>query len=243
MHPPYSCGSSNQYRVALDFERHGDVQYQRKRVGCAFARLLGRFDIADLLAKSRIAKGLSVPASYEWTNDDGFDVYCLYIGVDASPDRVKAAFGIKPETEQLANAAEMWKLPGLGDGGNDAVQIGQLGEAVIAYENNGWTGVDVDVIKAIAVPVSISLFRNVNAQTQFVYAKDGVIIRRFDPVMYDPEGAITEESALHFSPVSGSPYSCAGNEARAFQLMEELTGVRLERDWLLEERRPAYLRA
>ena len=184
-----------------------------------------------------------MPASYEWTSDDGFGVYCLYIGVGAAPERVKAAFGIKPETEQLASASEMWKLPGLGDGGNDAVQIGQLGEAVVTYENNGWTGVDEAVIKAIGATISVSLFRNVNAQTQFVYAKDGVIIRSFDPVMYDPEGAIAEETALHFGPVSDSPYSGVGNEARAFQLMEILTGVRLERDWLLEERRPAYLRA
>ena len=234
--------------VAFVLEQGGNINALDERGGTAeaIARTLGRTDIADLLARYRIAKGLSVPASYEWVSDDGFDVYCIYIGVYAAPNLVKlvkAAFGIKPETEQLASASEMWKLPDLGDDGNDAVQIGQIGEAVIAYENNGWTGIDEAVIKEIAPTISVSLFRKGNAQTRFIYAKHGVILRSFDPVMYNPEGALAEETALNFRPVTDSPYSGAGNEARAFQLMEELTGVRLERDWLLKEKRPAYLRA
>ena len=231
--------------VAFILDHGGNINHLDERGGTAetIARQLDRLDIADLLARDRIMKGSTMPASYEWTREDeGFGVYCLYVGVGVGADSVMAAFGIVPDSEQLATAAQMLNFPGLGDGGNDCVQIGQIGDAIIAYEHNGWTGIDADVIKKIAAPISVSLYRNVNAVTQFVYAKHGEIIRTFDPVLYDPEGAIPEETALNFTPVSDSPYSGEGNEARAFQLMETLTGVRIERDWMLDLARPTFLR-
>jgi hypothetical protein len=175
-------------------------------------------------------------APYDWIKDERFGSYCLYIGKGAVSATVLSAFGAVLETERRANATELWSFPGLGSDGNDVIQLGQIGDAVVVYEPNGWTSIDETVIKAIAAPVSVSLFRNVNAVMQFTYAKGGKIIRIFDPVLYRAEGFIEEERALGFAENGDN------NDFKSFQLIESLTGIRLGGEWLLDQRRPSYLR-
>lgn len=177
-----------------------------------------------------------MPTPYDWINDERLGSYCLYIGKGAEVAAVLSGFGAVIETERLANATELWSFPGLGSDGNDVVQIGQIGNSVIVYEPNGWTGVDGAVIKEINAPGSASLFRNVNAVMQFTYARNGNIIRTFDPVLYGSEGALEEERTLGFLADRDD------NDLKSFQLIEKLTGVKLDGNWLLDERRPSYLR-
>jgi hypothetical protein len=187
----------------------------------------------DVRKMSRDEKSLRCHRSTPATNEDTFDCYCLYVGVGTSIEKVEEAFHVLPATQTMATAKEMWSM-GESSDGNDVVQVGRKAHAVIAYENNGWTGVDVSVIQHIAAPISVSLYRSVNAHTQFIYARNGTVVRVFDPVLYNPEGAIAEELALNFAHSS---------DASVFELLEVLTGIVIERAWLLEERRCAYRRA
>jgi hypothetical protein len=174
---------------------------------------------------------------YGWTETDTLDAYCVSIIVGKEISLVETAFGIEHDTLKLANSNEMWDIAGPDSGGNDVVQIGMLENAVITYENNGWTGIDRDLIKRIAAPIYVSMYRNVNAVMNFIYAKDGKIIREFDAVLYDPSQAIAEELELDFL------NSDSHKDALSFALAEKLTGIAVNSDWLLEERRATYRRA
>jgi Family of unknown function (DUF6461) len=174
---------------------------------------------------------------YEWTKTETFDAYCVSIILGAEITSVESAFGIEPDTLTLAKANEMWDIAEPDSGGNDVVQIGMLENAIITYENNGWTGVDHDVIRRIAAPVYVSMYRNANAVMTFIYAKDGKIIRQFDAVLYDPSQAIAEELELNFLD------SDSNQDALSFALAEKLTGIAIEGTWLLEQQRATYRRA
>jgi len=174
---------------------------------------------------------------YAWLEkDEDLFAFCISILVGATAPRVAEAFGILPETERLATAADMWGLiQAHFDQGLGCVQIGALENAIVAYECNGWEGIDPPFVKALAAPVHASFFVNVNARMDFVYARDGGILRCFDPLMYDDGGEpLLEERDLDF----GLPHP----RASAMLLLERLTGIHVSQDFLMGEARPTYLR-
>ena len=74
------------------------------------------------------------------------------------------------------------------------------------------------------------IYRSVNADMQFIWARDGRIVRSFDPLLYDLPGlgdVLPEEDGLPFGP--GSP------TASSFALLERLTALRLTQE-LLDDR-------
>jgi hypothetical protein len=77
------------------------------------------------------------------------------------------------------------------------------------------------------------VYSSVNADARFVHARGGIVIRVFDPLLYEPEGALAEEAGLPF----GEP---GRSRAAALALVERLTGVQLRRDWLLDIHHPTY---
>jgi hypothetical protein len=180
------------------------------------------------------------PLDYSWVKTSSeMQAYCVYIGVGVSQEQVGKSYGIIPETHCLKNASSMWGIGQTSDG-NDVMRLGELGDAVVAFENNGWTGIAESVVHAINAPLSVSIYRDVNSHSTFIYAKQGKIIRSFDPVIYNPEGAIPEEERFGFEPPRDDPNWGAHNEEFAFQLMEILTGIALSREWLLDELLPTY---
>jgi Family of unknown function (DUF6461) len=172
---------------------------------------------------------------YQWVKTEALDAYCISIITGTELIAIETAFGIERNTLTQAKSSEMGAIAGPDSEGNDVVQIGELENAVITFENNGWTGIDHRVIKHIAAPIYVSMYRNVNAVMRFVFAKNGEIIREFDAVLYDPELAIAEELALDFS---GDD-----KDALSFALAEKLTGIPIDGAWLLEGRRPTYRRS
>jgi len=59
-------------------------------------------------------------------------------------------------------------------------------------------------------------------------------VRRFDPLLYEADGAIPEEEGL--------PFGVSGAVSGSFTLVERLTGVRLSQAWLLDDEHPTFLR-
>jgi Family of unknown function (DUF6461) len=166
------------------------------------------------------------------------DAYCVSVAVGADVADVVTAFACDPGSRRLATLNQQLDMatPYPDGGGNDTVSVDQLPGAVICAELNGWAGVSGERASLLSRRGRyVSVYRNVNAVMQVQYADAGEIVRSFDPLLYDSEGAISEEQGLPFGH-PGSP------DMAQFVLMERLTAVRLTREWLLETPHPTYRR-
>jgi hypothetical protein len=118
--------------------------------------------------------------------------------------------------------------------GTHTVQVesaeSERGSWLVLVEPNGYLASLPEALVALSdADVAISVYWNVNAQMRFAFYADGILIRSFDPLLPDlgPEGkALAEEADLSFGAESEP-------RASAMTLAERLTGVAVERDWLL----------
>ena len=171
---------------------------------------------------------------YKWTEE--LEAFCLTLAVGAQRAEVERAFKIVPESRKLTTVAQYWETFGQdSQGGNDTVQIDTISGSIVAFESNGWTGADHYELKTFSLikcRVYVSIFRNINASTSFVLARDGQLVRQFDPLLYEADGAVVEENAYAWGLEHPIP--------SAFVLAEKLTGVSVTRDWLLGQAHPTY---
>jgi hypothetical protein len=120
------------------------------------------------------------------------------------------------------------------------VQVGELDGWLVVVEPNGFLLADEGVLARLSrAGTAVSYFRNINAHSLFVLAREGRVVRSFDPVIPDEDESegepLAEEHDLRFGDDDED------HMASAFTLLERLTGVRIEEEWLLERRRPTWL--
>jgi hypothetical protein len=182
-------------------------------------------------------------SQYAWLDEDESEVVmaaCLGVAVGATSEMVLRAFAADDELGEMT-LADAWSASESGFG-NDVVQVAALDSAVVTIEPNGWRGVDGGIAADLSHDGSYAaFFWNVNAHMRFVYARNGVLVREFDPLLYD-EGeraaeALPQERDLPF-PRDDSDVLTPSRAALA--LLDVLTGVRFTRPWLLEVPRPTY---
>lgn len=115
------------------------------------------------------------------------------------------------------------------------VQADSIAGWTALVEPNGWATTDADRLAALSnLGTAVSAFWNVNANMQFGLARGGVIVRLFDPLLYHPSNkALPDERGLE--------WGVAHPRASALALVEALTGVAIERDWLLDRQRDSYI--
>ncbi len=154
-------------------------------------------------------------------------------------------FGADPASQIVATVAEAHERLASHEAetaGNEVVQIGALGDAIVAIEPMGWAGSD----ETVACELSkggrcAALLVSAYSTSMFVYAAGGELVRSFPVGLYGGEldlgDRLPEEEGLAFDDEFGDHY------AAALLLIERLTGARLDREWVLEGRRPAYRRA
>jgi Family of unknown function (DUF6461) len=178
-------------------------------------------------------------AAYGWTGGERqLDAFCVSVAAGASPAAAVAVFAADPaSTRTVTFAGQRDMAAPYPDGmGNDTVAIDALAGAAVCAQANGWAGVDEARAAALSAPGPyIATYRSVNADMLVVVARDGRVVRAFDPLLYDGSGALREELGLPFGQ-PGKPV------AAAFALAERLTGIRLTRAWLLEAPHPTYRR-
>jgi hypothetical protein len=174
-------------------------------------------------------------SEYEWADGcPGLDAFCVSVAVGSDPAAAAAAFAADLGTQRPARLADGWEIS-QSEFGNDVVQIDVLGGAAVCMEPNGWAGIDAERAARLSrAGPYVALYRSVNADMDFVHARAGRVVRRFDPLLYDADGAISEEEGLAFG-VSGAI-------STSLVLIERLTGVRLARAWILDEEHPTFLR-
>jgi hypothetical protein len=81
--------------------------------------------------------------------------------------------------------------------------------------------------------IAVNAFWNVEGVATFGLARDGSPIRSFDALLYDRAAAALPEEV-------GLPWGVTAPRASLLALLERLTGVRIQRTWLLDLPRPAY---
>jgi Family of unknown function (DUF6461) len=119
------------------------------------------------------------------------------------------------------------------------VQADELGDWLVLVEPNGWLTTLPDTAAALSRGGSlVSVYWNARALMRFVLARDGAVVRAFDPLLYElaPVGdPLPQEQGLVFGDPETSP------RIAAMELAERLTGVRIDRDWLLDTPRRSWL--
>lgn len=168
--------------------------------------------------------------SYAWVTDWVGIGVCVALVEARSAVEVLSALVPDPATEIAgAPAVRDWadeqSIPEYAT----AVEATEHGDWVVSVESNGYLAAVDDVIRRLSERRrAIVLFENVNAVMRFAYARDGSLVRAFDPLLYDNvmiwEGErLPEEEGLVFAE---SPMPCA------FALAERITGLQLKREFL-----------
>jgi hypothetical protein len=119
--------------------------------------------------------------------------------------------------------------------GSVLAQSDRLGDWDVIIEPCGWAASVSETLARLSVGgAAINVFWNVNAVITFSLARAGVMIRTFDALLYDDGAdALPEEQGLR--------WGVDAPRASALALMERLTGMPVERDWLLGRARRSFV--
>jgi len=173
-------------------------------------------------------------AGYEWVEQ--LEAYCFTAVVGLEADEAIRRLGGDPNiSDRSRTFAEcFWPADG-----PQWAQVGVVGEGLLVAEHNGWRAEEV------AEPLSrgarlACFFRNVHAIMRFVYAVDGRILAEFDPLL--DIGPRTGHDPHSIDPaLQGLPFGLFGAERSALTLLERLTGVTIDPDWLAAPQRAVVL--
>jgi hypothetical protein len=153
-----------------------------------------------------------------------------------TPAEVKARLGVDAASARMLRFWEVWSgVPY--DGAHLAVQIDELHGHGVIVEPTGWVLTVERLARQLSVGTSlVSVYWNTNALMLVTIARDGEIVRRFDPLLYGHPATgepLAEERDLPF----GDPDGC---KLAAVTLQERLTGIEIEADWLFDRPRPTW---
>lgn len=173
-------------------------------------------------------------SDYDWVDIEAIALTFLR---GARPEDVVHVLRLDPSSERLRTFDEAEADP---DVSSDAfpVQLEELEGWLVVVEPNGFLMTDHDVLLRLSRGgEAVCYFRNVNAVSDFLVARDGRLVRAFDPVLFDDEEGepLPEEQGLDFADDD------ADDQALSFTLLERLTGIPIEESWLLERPRRTWL--
>jgi hypothetical protein len=172
---------------------------------------------------------------YGWV--ETLEAYCFTAVVGPGPDEVIRRLGGDPDEAQPRTFEEcFWAADG-----PQWAQVGLVGGAVLVAEHNGWRA--EESVEALSRRARVAcFFRNVHAVTHFVYAVDGAVLAEFDPLVDGRHASGTDPHAIADA-VADLPFGLFSAEASSLALVERLTGVRVDRDWLDTPQRAVRLPA
>lgn len=167
--------------------------------------------------------------AYAWTDDEPAVTVAYVHG--SSVCGVGDVLGFRWDTEREASWREASEQAMYTAETAWTVQVDELDGWLVTIEPNGLAAARQDAVTSLSRGgTAVSVFWNVNRVMRFVLARDGVLKRSFDPLLYAvvPVGEpLPDEDGLPFGLPGARP------ERAALQLAERLTGVRLGADWLV----------
>ncbi len=121
--------------------------------------------------------------------------------------------------------------------GSVLAQLDELQGWTAIIEPCGWAASMPDVVaRRSADGVAVNVFWNVNANMSACLARDGALVRQFDPLLYDPgDSPLQEERGLPF----GDPSAQVRRACLAF--LARCTGVAIDEAWLFETPRRTFV--
>lgn len=172
---------------------------------------------------------VGTPCRGSWAVD--VPAVCLTFVEGMSPAQVEAALGGDPATRRTASFAEAADAQDFA-AERFAVQFGEVDGWTVVVEPNGYVCSQDAVLQTLSAHGrAVTVFWNVNMDSRFGYARNGTLVRVFDPVLGSSEvgDPLPEETGL---PASTEPIPAA------LMLAAALTGVTVDVRWLLEGERP-----
>jgi hypothetical protein len=174
-------------------------------------------------------------SSYEWVDEVEAMTVSFIRGMDLRRAGDLLHFDWQTQRRATFDQAEQHQDY---DRASFAVQAEQVDAWLVLIEPNGYLSSLPESLSALSdADVAISVYWNVNAQMRFGMFADGVLVRSFDPLLPDlgPSGRpLDEETGLTFG-VDGERPNVA-----ALILAQRLTGVTIEREWLLDQLRETW---
>ncbi len=168
---------------------------------------------------------------YEWAEAWEGTGVCVAWVAGADPETVLGQMVADPPTDVLSAAeARAWAADQTTPDYATAIEATGMAGWALTVETNGYQATRPEVAELLSAGTRVVVvFRNVNAVMSFMYAVDGVMVRSFDPLLYNnsnPWGGETlaEESGLDFGYPIAAAFACA----------ERLTGLRLTEEMLGE---------
>jgi hypothetical protein len=169
-------------------------------------------------------------AESAWWTD--YQALCVTVVRGQGPDAVAAAIARDGVRVASLEDAEDWVFEG--DLDRHWVAVGERDDVVFSWEDNGWLGVDPNVVGPLAVGGSAtSLYWNVNMVCRFVHAVEGSVVREFDPMFHDEPGPggppLVEERGLQWWTEDHPDVDFL---ATSLELVHRLTGMLPDPSWL-----------
>jgi Family of unknown function (DUF6461) len=157
---------------------------------------------------------------------------CITVAETAREEDVLEALGVDPSSRRMATFHE---AEGLWSEAATPVQIWTSGGKTIAIEPNGYLGSLPERLEKIAgAREVVSVYWNVNAVMQVLVVRDGVVVRQFDPLLYDEHSPLPEEVGL--------PFGAEGRAlAAALAFLARRTGFVASEAEILGAKRATYL--
>lgn len=119
--------------------------------------------------------------------------------------------------------------------GATVAQLDSIAGWTVLVEPVGWLGSTSEVLERLsATGRALSGYWNVNSVMSFGFADQGRMVRQFDPLLYEAGATpLPEELSL--------PWGVGHPRASCLALIAQITGVVVERDWLLERSRRTFV--
>jgi hypothetical protein len=163
---------------------------------------------------------------YAWTESGEGFVAVVALVKGCSPARALEIIGADRATP-LASAQEIreWadeqEYPAYGT----AIEAGTIGDWTFILESGGYQAAYF-AAQLSEADEAVVIYQSVNADSSFQYARNGTVIRSFDPLLphMPQEGEpLPEEAGIAFTGEDDEPHPMRGS----FLLAERLTGIRL----------------
>ena len=170
-------------------------------------------------------------ADYGWV--ETLEAFCFTAVVELDVEEAIRRLGGQPGAPRTFDEC-FWPADG-----PQWAQLGTVGDGVLVAEHNGWRA--EESVGTLSKGTRLAcFFRNVQAVMHFVYAVDGTIVAEFDPLL--EVGPRTGNDPHAIDPaLQGLPFGLFGAERSALTLMERLTGVGVDPDWLAAPQRAVVL--
>ena len=137
---------------------------------------------------STMADGARWPTEADYAWAEGRDAFCVSLVEATSSEAVLRKMMVDGSATGFVSVANAraWASRQIGQDDGSVIEAGIVGRWVVTVEANGYQATLPAAVHRISVGSrAVVVFRNVHGHTRFLYAVDGVMVRSFDPLLYD----------------------------------------------------------